>query len=133
MDNLSALWETFSLTESEGSKYNVYDGGFDGSFLLAARFFSGSLRETDKQFGPWLRANTSNLAKKTVVRVAGYEEEVNADNGAAPSPEWGNGGDMDELNNIQNNGGSDHHQSNEDVGRVDDFDGFHAQIAHQWL
>ena len=40
LDNLSALWETFSLTGSEGSKYNVDDGGFEGKFLLAARFFT---------------------------------------------------------------------------------------------
>ena len=40
MDNLSALWETFSLTESEGSMYNVDDGGLEGKFLLAARFFT---------------------------------------------------------------------------------------------
>ena len=41
MDNLSALWEFFSLTEFEGNTYHVDNGGLDGKFLLAARFFTG--------------------------------------------------------------------------------------------
>ena len=41
MENLSALWESFSLMESEGSTYQVDDGGLEGKFLLAARFFTG--------------------------------------------------------------------------------------------
>ena len=41
MDNLSVLWESFSLTESEGNTFHVDDGGLDGKFLLAARFFIG--------------------------------------------------------------------------------------------
>ena len=41
MENLSTLWESFSLTESEGSTFHVDDGGFEGKFLLAARFFTG--------------------------------------------------------------------------------------------
>ena len=41
MDNLSILWESFSLTEFEGNTYHVHDGGLDGKFLLAARFFTG--------------------------------------------------------------------------------------------
>nr|POF10712.1 hypothetical protein CFP56_46145 [Quercus suber] len=40
MDNLSALWETFSLTESKGSKYHVEDGDLEGKFLLAVQFFT---------------------------------------------------------------------------------------------
>ena len=47
----------------------------------------GSLRETNKQFSSWLRATTPNLAKKTVVHVAGYEEEVTEDNGAVTKSE----------------------------------------------
>ncbi|XP_075645254.1 uncharacterized protein At4g02000-like [Castanea sativa] len=35
------------------------------------------LLETEQQFGPWLRATTPNLARKTVVRVAGFEESEN--------------------------------------------------------
>ena len=35
----------------------------------------GALTEKDHQFGPWLRASTLNLARKTVVKVAGLEEE----------------------------------------------------------
>ena len=41
MENLSTLWESFSLTESEGSTFQVDDGGLEGKFLLAARFFTG--------------------------------------------------------------------------------------------
>ncbi|KAL0002785.1 hypothetical protein SO802_016566 [Lithocarpus litseifolius] len=40
MDNLFALWESFSLTEFEGNKYQVDDGGLVGKFLLAAWFFT---------------------------------------------------------------------------------------------
>ena len=36
---------------------------------------------------------------------------------------------MDELNIIQNNGGSVQHQSNEDAGRVANCDGLHASVA----
>ena len=35
----------------------------------------GALTEKDHQFGLWLRASTSNLARKAVVKVAGLEEE----------------------------------------------------------
>ena len=41
MENLSTLWESFSLMESEGSTYQVDDGRLEGKFLLAARFFTG--------------------------------------------------------------------------------------------
>ena len=41
MDNLFALWETFSLIESKGSKYQFNDGGLEGKSLLVARFFIG--------------------------------------------------------------------------------------------
>lgn len=41
MENLSSLWESFSLTESEGSKFQVDDNGLEGKFLLAATFFTG--------------------------------------------------------------------------------------------
>ena len=34
----------------------------------------GTLKEVDQQFGSWLRATTPNFAKKTIVRVEGYEE-----------------------------------------------------------
>ena len=37
----------------------------------------GALLEAEQQFGLWLRATTPNLARKTVVRVAGFEEEGN--------------------------------------------------------
>ena len=30
----------------------------------------------NQQFSSWLRASTPNLAKRTIVRVAGYEEDV---------------------------------------------------------
>ena len=34
------------------------------------------MKEGDQQFGSWLPASTPNIAKKTLVRVAGYEKEV---------------------------------------------------------
>lgn len=36
-----------------------------------------ALKEDDKQFGSWIRAMTPNLARKSVVRVAGFEEDDN--------------------------------------------------------
>ena len=41
MENLSAMWENFLLSEFEGSKYQVHDSGFEGKHLLATRFFTG--------------------------------------------------------------------------------------------
>ena len=41
MENLSAMWETFSLSETKGSKYRVCGNNGDGPYLLAARFFTG--------------------------------------------------------------------------------------------
>lgn len=40
METLSNMWEKFSLTESEGDKYQVRDNGPVGQYLLAARFFT---------------------------------------------------------------------------------------------
>ena len=39
----------------------------------------GSMRKSDQQFGLWPRVVTPNLAKKTVIRVAGYKEDVRED------------------------------------------------------
>nr|POE75835.1 uncharacterized protein CFP56_05105 [Quercus suber] len=36
----------------------------------------GSLLARNQQFGPWLRVGTPNLAKRTIVKVAGYEKDV---------------------------------------------------------
>lgn len=41
MENLSAMWETFSLSEYEGSKYWVCGSSVEGPYLLAAWFFTG--------------------------------------------------------------------------------------------
>lgn len=41
MDRLSVLWEKFSLSESEGSKYVVRDCVKEGEFFIAAQFFTG--------------------------------------------------------------------------------------------
>lgn len=46
----------------------------------------GTLREGNQKFGSWLHAATPNIAKKTIVRVAGYEEEVNGELACNPSP-----------------------------------------------
>lgn len=40
MENLPAIWENFSLSESEGSKHQVCEKGYEGKFPLAARFFT---------------------------------------------------------------------------------------------
>ena len=40
MENLSIIWENFSLSKSEGSKYPVYEKGYEEKFLLAIRFFT---------------------------------------------------------------------------------------------
>ena len=65
----------------------------------------GTLRDSDQQFGSWLRAVTPNLAKKTVVRVAGYEAEVREDNrdatGQARKEEEGSEARTDELNHSE--------------------------------
>ena len=65
----------------------------------------GTLRESDQQFGSWLRVVTPNLAKKTVVRVAGYEAEVREDNrdatGQARREEGGSEARTDELNHSE--------------------------------
>ena len=41
MENLLAMWETFSLSKSEGSRYRVSGSSMEGPYLLAARFFIG--------------------------------------------------------------------------------------------
>ena len=41
MEKLSAIWETFSLSESEGSQYWVSESSVEGPYLLVARFFTG--------------------------------------------------------------------------------------------
>ena len=44
------------------------------------------MREGNQQFGSWLHAATPNIAKKTIVRVAGYKDEVNGEPACNPSP-----------------------------------------------
>nr|POE46508.1 hypothetical protein CFP56_66987 [Quercus suber] len=40
----------------------------------------GNLKAKDQQFGSWLRASTPNPTRRTVIRVAGFEEdELNED------------------------------------------------------
>ena len=41
MENLSAMWETFSLFESKRSQFRVSESSVEGPYLLAARFFTG--------------------------------------------------------------------------------------------
>ena len=36
--------------------------------------------EAEKQFGSWLRANRLNLSRRTVIRVAGFEDEEDKSN-----------------------------------------------------
>lgn len=41
MDNLSAMWEKFSLPEFEGIKCLVQDNRVKGEYFLATKFFIG--------------------------------------------------------------------------------------------
>ena len=47
MDRLSVLWEKFSLSESEGSKYVVEECVTMGEFFIAAHFFTGRALSMD--------------------------------------------------------------------------------------
>ena len=47
--------------------------------------------EGDKQFGSWLRASTPNPWKKTIVHVAGYEDDESSDTEAVPRAEQSTG------------------------------------------
>jgi len=51
----------------------------------------GSMKEGDKQFGSWLRASTPNPWKKTIVHVAGYEDDESSDTEAVPRAEQSTG------------------------------------------
>ena len=48
------------------------------------------MREGNQQFGSWLHATTPNIARKTIVCVAGYKKEVNEEPACNPSL-WRNG------------------------------------------
>ena len=61
-----------------------------------------------QQFGSWLRANTPNLAKKTVIRVAGYDEVIHGDDGSTSQSEQREGEDVEGLNFMHGNGMSTH-------------------------
>ena len=41
MDNLSVLWEKFSLSDSERRKYVVEDTLGENEYFIASRFFTG--------------------------------------------------------------------------------------------
>lgn len=55
----------------------------------------GVVPEKHQQFGPWWRANTLNLAKRTVVWVAGYEDEVQGE--FEPNSPVGKHGEWDSI------------------------------------
>ena len=84
------------------------------------------MQGSDQQFGLWLQVNTPNLAKKIVIRVAGYEEEKHEDNETALYLEQSEGGDVEVLNTMQSNGDQEHHQSDDDEGRNAKFDDVHV-------
>nr|POF24965.1 hypothetical protein CFP56_44840 [Quercus suber] len=69
----------------------------------------GSMQVSDQQFGSWLRANTPNLAKKTVIYVAGCEEVIHGDDGLALHSEQSEGENVETVNSMQSNGISMHH------------------------
>ncbi|KAL0002786.1 hypothetical protein SO802_016567 [Lithocarpus litseifolius] len=62
----------------------------------------GTMKEKNQNFGLWLRAITPNLAKKTVICVSGYEEEVREDNRAALGQERNDERGIEAWNEIQN-------------------------------
>ena len=41
MDRLSVMWERFSLSDAEGSRFVVQDSMEEGEFFVAARFYTG--------------------------------------------------------------------------------------------
>ena len=61
----------------------------------------GALLEAEQQFGSWLRATTPNLARKTVVWVASFEEEgsVVGDQSTVKTPGGRGGGGGKECAN----------------------------------
>ena len=67
------------------------------------------MQGSDQQFGSWLRANTPNLAKKIVIRVARYDEVIHGDDGPISHSEQREGEDVEVLNSMQGNGISTHH------------------------
>ena len=73
-----------------------------------------------------MQENTPNLAKKIVIRVAGYEEEKHEDNETALYLEQSEGGDVEVLNTMQSNGDREHHQSDDDEGQNAKFDDVHV-------
>lgn len=50
---------------------------------------NGTWRKGDQQFCFWLPVNTPNLAKKSIIQVTGYEEEVGGDIETNSSPKRG--------------------------------------------
>ena len=69
----------------------------------------GSMQGSDQQFSSWLQAKTANLAKKTVIRVTGYEEVIHGDDGPTLHSEQSEGEDVKALNSMQSNGIITHH------------------------
>ncbi|XP_030939934.1 uncharacterized protein LOC115964836 [Quercus lobata] len=123
MEKLSAMWETFSLSESEGSQYRASESSMEGPYLLVARFFTGRvlsmeaiartfklLWHTKKGFEVRDMGNHCVLfafkEETDIVKIlAGYEDEVQGEF-ASNSPrgrheEWdligGNSAQLDEI------------------------------------
>ena len=78
----------------------------------------GALTEKDHQFGPWLRASTSNLATKAVVKVAGLEEEDPnvGDQSSAKDSDDKEHGLTERENGRHSMNGLDTHEQGDNVG-----------------
>ena len=91
MDRLSVLWEKFSLSESEGSKYVVEECVTMGEFFIAAHFFTGigmHRRMPESDFQVQLDAIDTELTKFDTGKGVGMdcgigqEHHVDVHNGA---------------------------------------------------
>ena len=47
MERLTELWEGFSLSKAEGSRYQVQENKMEGWYMLAARFFTRRVLSTE--------------------------------------------------------------------------------------
>ena len=80
------------------------------------------MQGSDQQFGSWLRASTLNLAKKTVIRVAWYEEVQHEDEGSVLHSEQSEEEDGGPLNTTHGVGADKNCRGNEEEGRSESFD-----------
>ncbi|KAK9988680.1 hypothetical protein SO802_028919 [Lithocarpus litseifolius] len=64
----------------------------------------GTLKEGEQKFGSWLRVNTPNFSKKTIVRVEGYEEVGDDNTRHESSHKWTDAADHESLETVEDGG-----------------------------